>query len=818
MSLPIPPRPSRRPSATNFPAEAAHHLAAILVFFLAALVGIRELLSPELVLGHNWDSPFSGLEESYRAMLASIPYTWDYDHALGYALPNGFSNRLWWATHAVLGILLQGRMVAQADIVANQVLGAFGIYVYVTVLLNDSVSRRRASLAGIAAGLYLMFSSVVIGHLIGGAANQLGSMAVLPYVLVVLEWRRRGLSDTATLCLLMPLSLLVEVSLHNTLFAGMFVGAYATILFPEPLHRRIRFLAAYGITTLLAYAHWVIPMVICLAYENIGQRLQENLAFSNLIDNVPPLTEALWGDGYIRPFYNYLAESSYRTAWAVLSLSLCGVVIVSTLWPGNRPAHQTVSARFWLAIYLLFVALAAGFQAPFGVLVEALYRSSPLMAIFRSPQWLIMPLAIAFAVLVGLSFARILEHFRWPWVSAVLVAAVLAMVHPAYLSGNLGGQELYRRALASTNWYKGDHLDAYAVPKDYAEAIRRLYQEPGGERLLALPMRRSPYFLNTPHQRQGSGVDPILNYNPPKPVVVADLAPDANSAAMLTGLDRLIDLCSPKAWELLDALDIGYIILKRDYAPPVPPEEQLWNAERTVSCLHRHLDGQSTVMVDGETTLLLRLNRQGRRAKIYIPDQILLIDPGFKDALESPERLLARLGDLLASAPGGATFLPAAAEEFAALAAQAAPVPKATFRVLNPTRYEITVTGASGAFPLVFSEAFHPLWKLTPKDAGPFDIGAAIDLPRLDDRRHTVANGFANGWLVDLQEVRQRFPEAVTLGDDGTATIRLFAEFAPQRVIPFAVALSVATLAAALLFLLLRFASGRIGVRRRRLP
>ncbi len=57
-------------------------------------------------------------------------------------------------------------------------------------------------------------------------------------------------------------------------------------------------------------------------------------------------------------------------------------------------------------------------------------------------------------------------------------------------------------------------------------------------------------------------------------------------------------------------------------------------------------------------------------------------------------------------------------------------VPQVTFKKINPTKYNVSVKGASQPFWLVFSEAFHPKWTISV------------------DGEHAMINGFANGWYI----------------------------------------------------------------------
>jgi hypothetical protein len=104
------------------------------------------------------------------------------------------------------------------------------------------------------------------------------------------------------------------------------------------------------------------------------------------------------------------------------------------------------------------------------------------------------------------------------------------------------------------------------------------------------------------------------------------------------------------------------------------------------------------------------------------------------------------------------------------------------FSSSNPTRMDITVTGATGAFFLKLSESYNPKWQLEMQDSStntfarwlPNKIPAAIGASVKTDN-------YGNGWLVDPAAVCKDDPSGCTRNSDGSYDLRLVAEFTPQR-------------------------------------
>ena len=128
--------------------------------------------------------------------------------------------------------------------------------------------------------------------------------------------------------------------------------------------------------------------------------------------------------------------------------------------------------------------------------------------------------------------------------------------------------------------------------------------------------------------------------------------------------------------------------------------------------------------------------------------------------------------------------------------------PKLEYKQINPTKYIVNVIGATESFPLIFSESFHPGWKIyvQPKLAGKtwgefvsednqgtiqndnLNGGKFYDLlfrkPVLDDK-HILINGFANSWWMDLAELEKQ--GMINKNKDGSYDFSVYMEFEPQK-------------------------------------
>lgn len=67
-------------------------------------------------------------------------------------------------------------------------------------------------------------------------------------------------------------------------------------------------------------------------------------------------------------------------------------------------------------------------------------------------------------------------------------------------------------------------------------------------------------------------------------------------------------------------------------------------------------------------------------------------------------------------------------------------IPRMSFRKINPTKYEVEISGARGQYVLVFSELYNDQWKIVPEKG-----------ESTGSEKHFLTNGYSNGWLIDKE-------------------------------------------------------------------
>ncbi len=97
---------------------------------------------------------------------------------------------------------------------------------------------------------------------------------------------------------------------------------------------------------------------------------------------------------------------------------------------------------------------------------------------------------------------------------------------------------------------------------------------------------------------------------------------------------------------------------------------------------------------------------------------------------------------------------------------------------LNPTKTLLYISAAKAPFYLITKESYHHLWRLTPNENQGGLLALFHTSPSIP-AIHLRVNGSMNGWYIDPDEACKHI--ACVRNDDGTYSMSLAMEFAPQR-------------------------------------
>ena len=125
--------------------------------------------------------------------------------------------------------------------------------------------------------------------------------------------------------------------------------------------------------------------------------------------------------------------------------------------------------------------------------------------------------------------------------------------------------------------------------------------------------------------------------------------------------------------------------------------------------------------------------------------------------------------------------------------------PEVNFEQINPTKYIVKINKANGPFWLVFSQNYHPYWKVYIKQNSKLKIqnskfieksallSALVDMgKRSEVKEHYLVNGYANGWYINPNKIQD---------------FEVVLEYWPQRLFETAWFISALALIGAVLYL-----------------
>lgn len=121
-----------------------------------------------------------------------------------------------------------------------------------------------------------------------------------------------------------------------------------------------------------------------------------------------------------------------------------------------------------------------------------------------------------------------------------------------------------------------------------------------------------------------------------------------------------------------------------------------------------------------------------------------------------------------------------------------------TYKKINITKYEVSISHVISPFSLIFLESFDPLWRAyfipQGKNSG----------PQLSDSTHKIVNGYANSWMLDPQELCGVKGRCLK-NQDGSYNLKIALDFLPQRFLIVEMIISFTTFLIILIYFCVRF-------------
>lgn len=584
-----------------------------------------------------------------------------------------------------------------------------------------------------AAGFYA-FSIYLFDTWGNAKVANLALTVALPAIiaLVVLGVERR-ITLTRAAALVVPVAIVTSgIGLNPPYVAVLGLAIVMLLVFaarPCGIRRTASVIAVVGAAWTVTSLYWLLPLADYIVHFGSGvttstlnaQDWVGGLSQHTSLLNVLRVIGAWdwWGS------YNGLPYQSYATSFLHNPFG-AAVTLVFPLLAWGRVLLRPLDwrHRYFLALSIVGIALAAGAHQPFGGIYMSMMNHVPYFSVFRSPWYIFTPLVtVSYAVLASdtiSALARLLHKRLRRRPMAIATVLILAAVGFGWYSAPLLTGSIFG-GKGSAN-----QLRQQFPPETFSSA-RWLNQTPVYSRVLLLP-RDSAELLSWGY---GSAT-PVLDLFAARPIVHQPYQSIRQSSAdrtMTAAYDALY-AGSPVAAKLLGLLGIRYLNYRYDARPfgeTGYPEREFELSAKAMQRIYRAGSWDFFTM-------------KGER---LLPHVYAAVDVrSLATYLSSSE--IPRDWRTSVFVGGQRTAL--------AAGRLAARPPSISVRRVNPTRYDIAVRGSQGRFVLVLGETFDRNWEVQGGSlAGGVTGTLALDslLQHRLVARHFESNGYANAWLID---------------------------------------------------------------------
>lgn len=506
---------------------------------------------------------------------------------------------------------------------------------------------------------------------------------------------------------------------------------------------------------------WMLPLTNQFVHSAVRSSVAQDAfdlvsasSFSSFLELFRLLGYWGWYQGYGgEPYFSFAHKYSSGFLLA-LGLLISALAFACLLF---RPRSKHV--LFFALLVLTGLFLAKGTHSPLGGIYEWLYRDFPGFWVFRS-SWnrFFLLVALGLAFLLGTTSCEIYHRLK----GSGLVGGGAIHLRRGILAKGLLLSVVILVAGYSWPLFTGEVIEEeretlagqYAsVPDYWSEGAEWINQQDGEFRVLVLPDQG---YVKYEWGYAGTDITPDLITKPQIVGIPGSKGP-GDTAVLTQSVYDSIHENSERVAKALAVMDVKYILQRNDvdwafYGGDSP--EYMESVLSSQDGIHSERTFGELDFYRIEYWLPLGL---------YASSNAILLDGGFDDmfeAVNSDSFIVGESALFLSEqiSPNQAQL----AREYSATSSN--PPVAMSFTKVNPTRYEIKVTGASEPFFLVLSESYHSQWKaFVNSKGGSTNWMEAFIQKSIPGDRHSVVNGYANAWYVDPAEMGVGEEFSVTL-------------------------------------------------------
>jgi hypothetical protein len=455
-----------------------------------------------------------------------------------------------------------------------------------------------------------------------------------------------------------------------------------------------------------------------------------------------------------------------------------------------RSQRLEASYYIWLAIFLIVILVVKGGNHPFGQVTMELFYNFPLMALYRSPQHLMLAPAFLVPLLLAYAYKSVrlgVKNEKLKMLDVGIWLLVLIWTSGWWWNGDIGHKTLLEQ--------KRDHVDFFRLGKGLVMTYELNLKSEIDHRIMFLPTSFSPVYVQTAWQNFGQGGQPEYMY-----------LPNPTFSEEATQIGKLMNgnFCGLDEFDwvnLASLISIRYVSLRGDILPLFSACMNRWDINHVYEILEN--DERVQKVIDGRYTKTYQVEDEYFLPKIYSASaKQSIVTDGTEDIwsklAETVSREDYKIGTVVYF-EGENTGV----KELEKLEGR----PMLEYKKISPVKYRVAVIEAKEPFELIFSENFNENWKVylsdydeyvsdeANKDKGKEFYGTRYrnEFPSgsisetwfrkpVFENAHKLVNGYANNWLINPEQICSELDNECFQHSDGSYDFELVIEFWNQRI------------------------------------
>ena len=614
--------------------------------------------------------------------------------------------------------------------------------------------------------------------------------------------------------------------------------AYALIFLFSLVYRDYKFFLKLGVLHFLLSLYWILPLFY-VSPEIIKTELAVDYT-SGLVNSSSKFYSALINSEYFanRNLYNLALNNKYLSfIWFFNATLLVAVSLISLFKARFFTKRKREIILGFSLMFLFSLFFVKGGREPFGNAVLFLYEKVPFFKLYRSLQHYLGFYVIAISALFLFSGSFLIQKNRR--FALLLFALIFINAMPWWYSLDLGAKNITSTNQVSS-YFNQFYLtegneNMYALnnlPLDFG-----VMHVPPGHSINFFAVGKNEFnFITRPEGKiKSQGGDEGLYYGNKK--FYATDGPANNLTDVLDDMEK--DMYTREDFfdrykNIFPLLNIRYFVIRDDAGPVFSKNKYFFNTENIKIAAAR-----SDFFSSLETKDFITIAKsKDFLPHFYTPKDVITSGASVKsllDIVSMPDRQIRSVIFFKNQNNGKLENLEFIANNNGRIL---------EFKKINLVKYRVRAHYAEGRFPLVFSESFHKWWKAylvknqksKIKNQNPefykisdgneeeqasetelrdyVDNGWVSDLGKekykidfisknfqgtiqndnlpkgkiwetwfkkpLSEENHLMANGYANSWIINTDEICKEADKCVK-NSDGTYDLELVIEYWPQR-------------------------------------